>query len=113
MAGLGDIDGDSVVDLAVGAYADDDGSQYAGTAYLLYLETDGKVKKVVKFSTLYSDFSTFYTLEASDRLGTDVSALGDLDGDSLYDLAVGADLDDDETSAHFTLFTTVTYLAML
>jgi len=34
---LGDIDGDSVVDLAIGVAGDDDGVEDAGAAYVIFL----------------------------------------------------------------------------
>ena len=37
MAALGDLDGDSVPDLAVGAYLDDDGTNNQGAVYVLFL----------------------------------------------------------------------------
>ena len=95
VAALGDIDGDNVVDLAVGAFHDDDGSTDAGAIYLIYLETSGYAKSAQKLSMLHGNLNTFYTLVASDRFGSAGSALGDLDGDNVDDLAVGSFGDDD------------------
>jgi len=46
-------------------------------------------------SNHYGNFNTFYTIDADDRFGSSVASLGDLDGDGVVDLAVGAFLDDD------------------
>ena len=43
MASIGDLNGDSVADLAVGAYADDDGGSDRGAVYVLFMNTDGTV----------------------------------------------------------------------
>jgi len=94
LAMLGDIDSDGSVDLAVGAL-DDDGGIRAGAVYLLFLESSGMVKYAQKISHLHSNLNVFYSLDAYDRFGNSVAALGDIDGDSVVDLAVGAFFDDD------------------
>ena len=95
VAALGDLDGDNVVDLAVGAFKDDDGGTDAGAAYIIFLQTDGKTKDCQKISTLYGGLSSFYTLDAYDRFAISLSGFRDADGDGVVDLAVGADFDDD------------------
>ena len=47
---LGDVDGDGVPDVAVGAYWDDDGGKDHGAVYVLFLNTDSTVKAAQKFS---------------------------------------------------------------
>jgi len=109
LAALGDLDGDGVTDLAVGANYDDDGDTDTGAVYILFLNTDGNTKNAQKISMLYGNFNVFYTLKAGDRLGVALAALGDLDGDSVVDLAVGAFLDDDggtNAGAVYVLFLT-------
>jgi len=90
---LGDLDGDGVNDLAVGAALDDDGGSNRGALYILFLNTDGTVKSHQKISDTDGGFTG--VLDNSDNFGTSVSNLGDLDGDGVNDLAVGAELDDD------------------
>ena len=43
MASIGDLNGDNVTDLAVGAYADDDGGSDRGAVYVIFMNTDGTV----------------------------------------------------------------------
>lgn len=93
LAGLGDLDGDYVPDLAVGADADDDGGNNHGAAYVLFLEPDGTVKANQKISSLEGNFPG--ELLDKDRFGASMSFLGDLEGDDLFELAVGAPFDDD------------------
>ena len=90
---LGDFDGDGVVDLAVGAYRDDDGGLNRGAVWILFLNADGTVKSHQKISDTAGRFAG--TLDDEDRLGVGVASLGDLDGDGVGELAVGAYLDDD------------------
>ncbi|MEE8153571.1 MAG: integrin alpha [Phycisphaerales bacterium] len=93
VASLGDLDGDGVVDLAVGAVRDDDGGRDRGAVWLLFLNTDGTVKTHQKISGTEGGFAG--VLEDSDGFGMSVASLGDLDGDRVGDLAVGAWKDDD------------------
>jgi Ca2+-binding RTX toxin-like protein len=91
MAGIGDLDGDGVADLAVGASRDDTGGSIRGAAYVLFLNTDGTAKSSTKIA---SDTGGGPTLADFDLFGSSVTSLGDLDGDGVPDLAVGAERDD-------------------
>jgi hypothetical protein len=93
MTSLGDLDGDGVCDLAVGALGDDDGGLNRGAVWILFLNADGTVKSHQKISDTQGGFTG--TLDDVDYFGIDVASLGDLDGDGLGDLAVGAWPDDD------------------
>jgi len=95
VAGVGDLDGDGVVDMAVSAFGDDDGGTNAGAVYVVFLDTALDVKGAQKLSMNHSALSTFYTLDADDRLGHSVASLGDIDADGEMVLAVGAFEDDD------------------
>ncbi len=50
VASLGDLDGDTVTDLVVGAYKDDDGGADRGAAWILFLNSNGTVKSHQKIS---------------------------------------------------------------
>ena len=93
VAGLGDLDGDSVADIAVGAWFDDDGGNNRGAVWILFLNADGTVKSHQKISDTQGGFTGI--LGNDDRFGTSVARLGDLDGDGVEDIAVGAIRDDD------------------
>ncbi len=95
-AALGDLDGDGVEDLAVGAPFDDDGASNQGAVWILFLNGDGTVKAHQKISESAGGFAG--DLDAADHFGFAVSALGDLDADGIGDLAVGAHGDDDGAS---------------
>ena len=41
VAAIGDLNGDGVPDLAVGAYRDDDGGADKGAVYVIFMNTDG------------------------------------------------------------------------
>src|SRR5262249_15969841 len=50
-ASLGDLDGDGVNDLAVGAISDDTNGYSTGAVYVLFLRSDGTVKSQVKIAS--------------------------------------------------------------
>jgi hypothetical protein len=90
---LGDLDGDGVEDLAVGACLDDDGGSNRGAVWVLFLNTDGTVKTHQKISSTEGGFNG--VLDDGDRFGCAVCPLGDFDGDEVEDIAVGARYDGD------------------
>jgi len=85
---LGDLDGDGVGDVAVGAPSDDDGGLATGTVWILFLDPDGGVRSAQGISNSQGGFSG--VLDGGDTFGTSLAALGHLDGDGLSELAVGA-----------------------
>jgi hypothetical protein len=88
LAAIGDVDGDGVVDLAVGAEGDDDGAADSGAVWIVFLQPNGSVKANVKLSATAGGFGGL--LQTGDSFGTGVGAPGDIDGDGVPDLVVGA-----------------------
>lgn len=93
VAALGDLDDDGVNDLAVGALDDDDGGAATGAVWVLFLNNDGTVKSHQKISATEGGFQG--VLQPNDQFGRGVASIGDLDGDGVVDLLVGAPDDDD------------------
>jgi len=101
VAKMGDLDGNVVRDLAVGTPGDDDGAISAGAVYILFLDFDGTLDNTTPFKKI-SDTSGQLSGPANPggilsgsppRFGTSVASIGDIDGDSVPDLAVGAPFD--------------------
>ncbi len=98
LAPLGDLDGDGIVDLAVGAPFQDDGFPAGGGGvWVLFLRSDGSVRAHQEISEVAGGLGN--ALDTLDMFGDAVAALGDLDGDGFEDLAVGAPGDDDGAGA--------------
>jgi hypothetical protein len=76
VASAGDVNGDGVTDLIVGAPQSNAGGTYSGRAYV--------------FSGSTGDTIHVFTGEAGDVLGTSVASAGDVDSDGFADLIVGA-----------------------
>ncbi|HEX5009031.1 MAG TPA: FG-GAP-like repeat-containing protein [Planctomycetota bacterium] len=92
IACLGDLDGDGVVDLAAGMPYSSVGSDAGGAVWILFLKPDGTVKSLQPIGPGVGGFHG--TLAYQDDFGAALSALGDIDGDGVMDLAVGASGDD-------------------
>ncbi len=93
VASVGDLDSDGNIDIAVGAYGDDDGASSSGAVWILFLASDGTVKSYKKISGVSGGFGGI--LNSNDYFGYSIASLGDLDGDHITDIAVGAIQDDD------------------
>jgi cysteine-rich repeat protein len=93
VASVGDLDGDGRTDIAVGAIGDDDGGSNRGAVWILFLNANGTVKGHQKISSTIGGFGG--ALDNGDNFGSAVASPGDIDGDTVRDLVVGAQLDDD------------------
>lgn len=93
---LGDLNGDSVPDVAVGSQMDDDGQYNAGAVFIIFLTDQGTCLSFQKLSMLHGSFTA--SLGSSDSFGQAVSGGVDVDADDVPDLLVGAYLDDDYAS---------------
>ena len=88
---IGDLDGDGVNDLAVGAHFDSDTGNKRGSVQIIFMNTDGSVKSLVEIDDSTANGPT---LSNNDRFGSSIANIGDMDGDGVNDLAVGAHFDD-------------------
>ena len=85
------MDGDGVNDLAVGTNGNDDGGTNRGAIDIMFMNTDGSVDSTVKINDSTTNGPV---LANNDYWGRSVANIGDLDGDGVNDIAVGAAGDD-------------------
>ncbi|MBW8050919.1 MAG: hypothetical protein FVQ77_11400 [Cytophagales bacterium] len=93
LTNIGDLDKDGITDIAAGVAFDDDGGPDKGALWVLFLNSDGTVKKHQKISSTEGDF--LGQLDDTDFFGRGVSSIGDLNNDGTLDIAVMAPGDDD------------------
>lgn len=93
LANIGDLDLDTIPDLAVGSPFDDENGTDRGAVWILYLDSNGLVQSRLKISNGLDGFSG--SLSDGDQFGSAVASPGDVDGDGIPDLVVGAPGDDD------------------
>jgi len=80
---IGDLDGDGIPELAVGADGFPSGEFY-GTVYILFMKKDGTIKKWRRLDELDG------ILEPEYLFGGSIDVMGDLDGDGIPELLIGA-----------------------
>ena len=104
LASMGDVNGDGVDDLMVGAPSDDTGGADRGALWMLLMNADGTVGGESKLASPTLGVSP---LQNGDLFGIGMDAVGDYDGDGLIDLVVGGSHVDDggqNVGAVFVLF---------
>ncbi len=107
VSSAGDVNNDGLDDLIVGASGDDpNGNDLSGASFVVFGKTNGTVVELSDVDAGNGGF-TINGVGASDRAGVSVSGAGDVNGDGLADLIVGANRDDPNASdsgASFVVF---------
>tara|TARA_R100000322_G_scaffold124442_1_gene81189 strand:- start:7 stop:1797 length:1791 start_codon:yes stop_codon:yes gene_type:complete len=90
----GDVNGDGIDDLIVGAYVGDDGGTNAGEAYVTFGKSTG-IANVDLSSLSLTDGFIIQGDASFDNLGSSVSSAGDVNGDGIDDVIEGAPYGED------------------
>ncbi len=91
VSSAGDVDGDGLDDILIGADGADDGGDWSGKAYLILASSIDWSSSEMSLEAADHEFMG----DEFDRAGTSVSSAGDVDGDGLDDILIGADGDYD------------------
>ncbi len=91
LANIGDLNGDGILDIAVGAYYDDAGGTSRGAIYVMLMNRDGIISRTIEINNLTANGPD---LSNSDNFGISIANIGDLNNDGILDIAVGASDDD-------------------
>ncbi|MBL4754530.1 MAG: FG-GAP repeat protein, partial [Flavobacteriales bacterium] len=96
LANIGDLNGDGIDELAVGAQHGGIGAERSGAVWILFMNSDGTVKTSPPSQKIANGSGGFAgSLFLGDNFGNDITGIGDLDGDGVQDIAVGNAFRDD------------------
>ena len=87
----GDINGDGFDDVIIGAPGADGNSTAAGESYVIFGKPEGFTSTVLLSTLNGSDGFRIDGVSASDKSGESVSGAGDVNGDGIDDLLIGAE----------------------
>jgi len=99
---LGDFDNDNNLDIAVSAPFSDEGGTNRGSIRIMYLNSDGSIKNIKKISQIDGNFND--SIPNGTLFGEKISFLGDIDGDSINDISVGATSYNKDIGAIWNIF---------
>ncbi len=89
--GAGDVNGDGLDDIVIGAQKNTDGKNSSGQTYLIFGKTSGWTMD----TNLSSADASFIGEAAHDYSGLSVSGAGDVNGDGYDDILIGTDANDE------------------
>ena len=108
VSGAGDINGDGLDDLIIGARAADPNGTESGASYVVFGKRDGSVVELSDIENNNSEGFVINGVSMDDLSGISVSGAGDVNGDGFDDLLVGSSFADpnsnDNSGASYVIF---------
>jgi len=104
VSGAGDINGDGIDDLIIGAYGTDHNGSYSGSSYVVFGSTTGFAAEIALSSLNGTNGFRIDGTATYDRAGKAVSGAGDINGDGIDDLIIGASTTGDDAGSAYVLF---------
>ncbi len=101
IANIGDLNGDGISDVAVGARNDDTGNTDSGVIHIMFMNGNGTILRTVEINSTSTNGPV---LGYQDYFGRSIADIGDLNGDGISDIAVGAIGDNSYTGAVHVMF---------
>ncbi len=115
VSNAGDVNGDGLDDIIIGAPLGDANGNDTGEAYVIYGSTNGFSSSIELSSLNGSNGFQINGLDDRDNFGQDVSYAGDVNGDGLDDIIIGADRADpnniDEAGKSYVVFGSISGFA--
>lgn len=107
VASAGDINGDGIGDVIIGAPGADTGALNAGVSYVLFGTTNAFASNLAISALNGANGFSIRGISANDESGFSVSGLGDFNGDGVDDLLIGAprvDANGTDSGASYVVF---------
>ena len=104
VSGAGDINGDGLDDLIIGAYRSDPNGYDSGASYVVFGKANGSAVELSEIGGSDNDGFVLNGANRDDRSGRAVSGAGDVNGDGLDDLIIGARNANGNRGASYVVF---------
>ena len=87
IANIGDLNGDGITDIAVGASGDNGDGSSRGAIHIMFMNSNGTVSDIIEINDTTPNGPD---LSNVDTFGSSIANIGDLNNDGITDIAVGA-----------------------
>jgi len=107
VAAAGDVNGDGLADILIGAYLANPNGSFSGSTYLVFGRSDGFAASLNLAALTGTNGFRLDGVAADDRSGLSATGAGDVNGDGFDDLIIGAsraDVNGDNSGAAYVVY---------